>query len=56
MKELTKLRHTMMRLRGAYMQNVRAGRCELDKQVLKEFDANMERVNGRQRKAVPAGR
>ena len=50
----TKLRHAMRLLRGKYMKGVRAGRVELDKDVLREFDDMMEKLNERPTDGVPA--
>lgn len=44
MKTTTKLRSTMRRLRGAYIENVRAGRCKMDRNVLARFDQLLKRV------------
>lgn len=53
--EDTQLRHALMQLRGAYMENVRAGTAEMDKDVLKDFDKQVE-VHCGGRKSIPAKR
>lgn len=47
--ETTKLRHVMRQLRGAYIANVKAGRCKMDEKVLAEFDANLASISPRKR-------
>jgi hypothetical protein len=36
-----KMLHAMRQLRGAYMENVRAGRCAMDEKILAEFDQEL---------------
>lgn len=53
----TRFLHAARQMRGAYLQNVREGRCELDRQILKDFDNMIEDANGRYRtKNLPAKR
>jgi hypothetical protein len=46
-KRNTEMRQALMRLRGAYLANVRAGRTPMDKKLLKELDKIREIENGR---------
>lgn len=43
----------MRRLRGAYMENVRAGKCKFDAKVLAEFDRTLEHAT-HGTKSIPA--
>jgi hypothetical protein len=44
----TQLRHALRQMRGAYIENVKAGRCKMDKRALAAFDVELEKLNGSQ--------
>jgi hypothetical protein len=50
-KITTRLVHALRLLRGAYIQNVLAGKCKLDKKALRDFDQTIKDAN-EQRKST----